>query len=136
MITPRRNDHIAKRRAAAHQVAGEHQHAEDAGLAEHAGGERARGRRSDRVGLGQPDMQREGAGLGPEAKEDQHRGQPQRVKAIGADEGGQRREGERRHAGGQQEDAHEHHQTADDGDVEVRLRRAHGLRGLLCATQG
>ena len=88
------------------------------------------------MSLGQPDMQREGAGLGPEAEEDQHCGEPQRVKAIGADEGGQRREGERRHAGGQQEDAHEHDQTADDGDVEVRLRRAHGLGGFLVRHPG
>ncbi len=71
MISPRLNSTLPQSASPKEQAGGDDQNAEDAHLGEDAGQQRAGGGRGHRVGLGQPDMQREHARLGAKARQDQ-----------------------------------------------------------------
>ena len=134
---PQHQQRVAEGTDAGHDVCTQDDHTEYAALGEDAG-EQGRGRRrGDRVGLGQPDMQREEAGLGREAEEREpdssgNRGGrfgslqrfPETVEGQGAD------------IPVEHEQAHEGGEAADDGDGQVGFRGAHGAGGFLLGHPG
>ena len=117
---------------AGEKVRRDDQGAEDACLGEDAGQQGAGRGRGHRVGLGQPDVQREHARLGRKAEEDAQRRRPQlgAVRHPGAEAG---QVGDDQGAGKavQQEQAHQGHKAAQHRDGQIGLSRVQGVGGLL-----
>ena len=117
---------------AGEKVRRDDQGTEDARLGEDAGQQGAGRGRGHRVGLGQPDVQREHARLGRKAEEDAQRRRPQ-LGAVRHPGAGAGQVGDDQGAGKavQQEQAHQGHKAAQHRDGQIGLSRVQGVGGLL-----
>ena len=110
---------------------GQQQDAEDTGFGQHTAEEsRCRSRR-DRMGFGQPDMQREQTCLGGEAEQDANGGGPQTAGRRGGAGFVQLRDHQRAGDVVQKEQAHQRHQTAQHRNGQVGFAGVHGVGSLL-----
>ena len=132
-----RQDHSAPGRVPPEEVAGDHQDAPNAGLGQRAGQQRRGRSRGHRMGLGQPDMDREHAGLGPEAEEDTAAGCIQhRSKPLGPGRGIEGVDGQGAEAAPQQKQSHQRHKAADHRHGQIGLGGPDGPGGLLLDDPG
>ena len=118
--------------AARQQVDGDDQNTENTRLSQHTRQQSAGGGRGHRVGLGQPDVQREYARLGGEAEE-HAQSRPPQGRAVRHGGAGilQLRQHQCPRQMLEQEQAHQRHQTAQNGDGQIGLSGLQRLRRLL-----